>query len=80
MIDISPNYLNAVENGKNFPSPEVIQAISDALDVFPFQLFLEKPVEIKTETPHEKEIMVQELMQIRQKLNKEIDDIIQKYD
>jgi transcriptional regulator with XRE-family HTH domain len=80
MIDISPNYLNAVENGKNFPSPEVIQAISDALEVFPFQLFLEKPVEFKTKDPHEKEMMVQEMMQIKRKLNKAIDDIIQKYD
>ena len=24
-IGLSPNYLNAVENGKNFPSAEVIQ-------------------------------------------------------
>ncbi|MFP3042912.1 helix-turn-helix domain-containing protein [Treponema primitia] len=79
MIDISPNYLNAVENGKNFPSPEVIQAISDALEVFPFQLFLEKPLEMKAKDPHEKELMVQELVQIKGKLNKVIDDTIQKY-
>jgi transcriptional regulator with XRE-family HTH domain len=80
MIDISPNYFNAVENGKKFPSPEVIQAISDSLEILPFQLFLEVPVEIKAKNLEEKEMMVQELIQIKQKLNKEIDDIIKKYD
>lgn len=42
-INVSPNYLNAVENGKNFPSPEVLQKIVDALGIFPYQLFLENP-------------------------------------
>jgi len=44
MVNISPNYLNAVENGKNFPSPEVIQHISDILELLPYQLFLEHPI------------------------------------
>ena len=43
-INLSPNYLNAVENGKNFPSVEVLQKICDVLDVFPYQLFLENPL------------------------------------
>lgn len=42
-INVSPNYLNAVENGKNFPSPEVLQKIIDVLGIFPYQLFLENP-------------------------------------
>ena len=41
MVSISPNYLNAVENGKNFLSPEIIQHICDALDIFPYQLFMD---------------------------------------
>ncbi len=42
-IGLSPNYLNAVENGKNFPSTEVIQKIVDVLNILPYQLFLEDP-------------------------------------
>jgi transcriptional regulator with XRE-family HTH domain len=45
LINISLNYLNAVENGKNFPSRDVIQCISDALGIMPHQLFLEYPLE-----------------------------------
>ena len=42
-IGLSPNYLNAVENGKNFPSTEVIQKMVDVLNIMPYQLFLEEP-------------------------------------
>jgi len=41
-IGLSPNYLNAVENGKNFPSVDVIQRIIDVLEIMPYQLFLER--------------------------------------
>lgn len=44
LIDLTPNYLNAVENGKYFPSPEVIDKICSALNLLPYQLFLEQPV------------------------------------
>ena len=73
MVNISPNYLNAVENGKNFPSPEVIQKISDTLKILPYQLFLEYPAEsapIKT--------MASQLVVIKQRLVKEIDTLIKK--
>ncbi|MDR1586039.1 MAG: helix-turn-helix domain-containing protein [Treponema sp.] len=79
MIEISPNYLSAVENGKNFPSPEVIQTILDTLEIMPYQLFLEQPIEIKTENKEKKIRVVQELAGIKQKIIKEIDGIIEKY-
>jgi transcriptional regulator with XRE-family HTH domain len=79
-IGISPNYLNAVENGKNFPSPDVIQTISNTLEIQPYQLFLEKPVEAGAGKNQKKETIIQELMVIRQKLLHEIDFIIRKYD
>jgi transcriptional regulator with XRE-family HTH domain len=79
-IGISPNYLNAVENGKNFPSPDVIQTIVDTLEIQPYQLFLEQPVEVEAGNNHKKEIVIQELMGIRQKLINEIDSIIKKYE
>jgi transcriptional regulator with XRE-family HTH domain len=79
-IGISPNYLNAVENGKNFPSPDVIQAILDTLEIRPYQLFLEHLIEVEAGQNPKKEILVQELMEIRQKLINEIDNIIKKYE
>ncbi|MDR2716818.1 MAG: helix-turn-helix domain-containing protein [Treponema sp.] len=75
MINISPNYLNAVENGKNFPSPEVIQQIADTLEVLPYQLFLEHPVE--TARPNIN-ILIPELMKIKQQLVKDMGDLIKK--
>jgi transcriptional regulator with XRE-family HTH domain len=90
MVNISPNYLNAVENGKNFPSPEVIQAISDTLGIVPYQLFLEYPIQMPADTAGEKDkktdekrLFVQELAQVKQKIINEIDKevagLIQKY-
>ncbi|MDR3021041.1 MAG: helix-turn-helix domain-containing protein [Treponema sp.] len=75
MVNITPNYLNAVENGKNFPSPEVIQHISDSLNIMPYQLFLEFPAE---STPVN--TMIMDLIEIKQRFVKEINEIIQKYE
>jgi transcriptional regulator with XRE-family HTH domain len=52
LVNITPNYLNAVENGKNFPSPEVLQRIIDVLEVLPYQLFLEQPNKAKMANPN----------------------------
>jgi transcriptional regulator with XRE-family HTH domain len=78
MINISPNYLNAVENGKNFPSPEVVQNIANALDVFPYQLFLEHPIDMPKAM--ENNAIIQELNIIKQKIIEEINEIIKKYE
>jgi transcriptional regulator with XRE-family HTH domain len=75
MVNISPNYLNAVENGKNFPSPEVIQHISETLDVLPYQLFLENPAQ---ETPEN--LMVFNLLEKKQKFINEFKNLIKKYE
>ena len=70
-IGLSPNYLNAVENGKNFPSPEVLQKIIDVLNILPYQLFLELPTENK-ENANSK----QTLVELKQKICSIIDDAI----
>jgi transcriptional regulator with XRE-family HTH domain len=75
IVNISPNYLNAVENGKNFPSPEVIQSISDVLEVLPYQFFLEHPAEDTSVN-----MLVSDLLVVKQRLIKEINDILQKYE
>jgi transcriptional regulator with XRE-family HTH domain len=77
LINISPNYLNAVENGKNFPSPELIQCISDTLGILPYQLFLEFPVE--PDSLNTGAELIRELAQIKQRFINEIDGIILKY-
>ncbi|MDR1932429.1 MAG: helix-turn-helix domain-containing protein [Spirochaetales bacterium] len=77
LINISPNYLNAVENGKNFPSPEVIQCISDILGIMPYQLFMEYPAE--TGNFEKGQELIRELTGIKQYFVKEIDEIIRKY-
>ena len=38
-IGKSSNYINSVENGKYFPSPETIELIADFLKIEPMQLF-----------------------------------------
>jgi transcriptional regulator with XRE-family HTH domain len=80
LVNITPNYLNAVENGKNFPSPEVLQRIIDVLEVLPYQLFLEHPSKPKTAKHNEKNILFQELTYLKQHLSREFDKTIQKYE
>ncbi|MBR6296679.1 MAG: helix-turn-helix transcriptional regulator [Treponema sp.] len=38
-IGKSSNYINSIENGKYFPSPETIEQIADCLQIDPMQLF-----------------------------------------
>jgi len=73
-IGLSPNYLNAVENGKNFPSADVIQKIIDVLNLLPYQLFLESPDNQKSS---EKNEIIQMASDLKQKVVKQIDDFIE---
>ena len=73
-IGVSPNYLNAVENGKNFPSVEVLQKMCTALNILPYQLFLEKPVPMQTVTGENHHI--QNLIDLKQKICAIIDEKI----
>jgi len=79
LANITPNYLNAVENGKNFPSPDVLQRIIEVLDILPYQLFTESPGEPKTTKQDEKNILFKELTHLKQQFNHEIDTVLQKY-
>ena len=71
-----------MENGKNFPSPDIIQTMVDTLDIQAYQLFLEQPIEpgLGAEMHQKNEIIVQDLIGVRQKLLAELDTIIRKYD
>ncbi len=70
-IGISPNYLNAVENGKNFPSVEVLQKITEVLNILPYQLFLELPTENNEKSK-------QIIMELKQRICSIFDDAINK--
>ena len=80
LVNITPNYLNAVENGKNFPSPDVLQRIIDVLEILPYQLFLEHPGDPKTAKHNEKNVLLQELNYLKQQFSREFDKAIQKYE
>ena len=67
-----------MENGKNFPSPEVVQQIIDTLGVLPYQLFLEYPERNLDHSPDG--ALIQELMRIKQQFVKDIEELIQKYE
>jgi len=75
MINISPNYLNAVENGKNFPSLEVLQQIADTLEVMPYQLFIEQQVD---NVQIQMNVLIPDLIRINQQFSKEITELIKK--
>ena len=75
MINISPNYLNAVENGKNFPSLEVLQQIADTLEVLPYQLFIEQQVDT---AQIQMNALIPDLIRINQQFSKEIMELIKK--
>ena len=77
LINITPNYLNAVENGKNFPSPEVVQKICDILNIQPYQLFLEQPEALSsTHSPPEVQQTITRLRQnLLLKFNEAFDDL-----
>ncbi len=44
-IDKSTNYINSIENGKYFPSPETIEKIADVLKIDPTELFNKMNIE-----------------------------------
>ena len=72
LIEITPNYLNAVENGKYFPSPEVIDRIGKVLEILPYQLFLEE----QTFSNSEKTQTIQLISKLKQSVSSEFEKII----
>ena len=74
-LGLSPNYLNAVENGKNFPSPEVLQRILDVLNLLPYELFLEKPTSQTQAKNNETAQIVEDL---KQQIIERFDSVLQK--
>jgi transcriptional regulator with XRE-family HTH domain len=80
LLDISPNYLNAVENGKSFPSAAVIQKMLDLLNLLPYQIFLEQPELYKNQNEIDKTAFVrQELARMRQQFDRDIERLIAQY-
>lgn len=74
-IGLSQNYLNAVENGKNFPSVEVLQRIADTLEILPYEIFLEKP-DIRDSKKQDDEIDRQKILSLKQQVCSLFDKVI----
>jgi len=80
LTGVSPNYLNAVENGKNFPSVAVIQKMLDVLQILPYELFLEEPRETcDNDKPDKAALLKQDLTHIKNQFDFEIDRVIRDY-
>ena len=73
-IGISPNYLNAVENGKNFPFPEVIQKVIDILKISPYLLFVESQIDI--EKSGFSETQMQRIYELKEKVKSAFDELL----
>ena len=72
LIDLTPNYLNAVENGKYFPSPDVIDKICNVLQILPYQLFLEH----QSDSNSEKTQLIQLISKLQTSVSTEFEKVI----
>lgn len=70
-IGKSSNYINSIENGKYFPSPETIESIARSLGIEPVRLF------VKCEES-EKEKIAETVINIEETLRTEVLESIQK--
>lgn len=71
MINVSTNYYNAIENGKYFPSLDVLNVICIQLDIRPYQLFMENPQHLA-----KNEINNTKLLQLKKEMNSIIESYI----
>lgn len=73
--DTSTSYIGEIEIGKKFPSVEMIQKIATALDVQPFQLFMQESDRGVQESihPERRAALVQKIQQaVADILNEEL--------
>lgn len=62
LCETSPSYIGEIEIGKKFPSVEMIQKFSDALNIRPYMFFMEdKDYYIATVHPEKKESLIGKL-------------------
>lgn len=61
-IGKSSNYINSVENGKYFPSPETIEQIADILGLEPIRLFETGAEQTDSIHPEELEKKIQKVV------------------
>ncbi len=51
--DLTPNYISELESGRRFPSHETLQKLCLALDLRPYQLFIDTEVDFRSLEPLE---------------------------
>ena len=74
LCNVSANYIGRIEIGYHFPSPEVLEKITEVLKIEPYELFA-NPYELKTVNKNDFE--TKKVMMI-EKLTKEINKTIKK--
>ena len=68
----NPNYINAIENGKYFPSPETIEQIAEILEIEPIRLFTQEHPDFDA-TPKKEKIDLEVMeAQLRELISKDI--------
>lgn len=69
----SPSYIGEIEIGKKFPSVEMIQKFSDAMNIRPYMLFMEEnDCFVATVRPEKKEELIEKLQSaVREIVGKE---------
>lgn len=48
------NYINIIENGKYFPSPETVEKIAEILEIEPIRLFIQENPDSNEKTKEDK--------------------------
>lgn len=74
-IGKSSNYINSIENGKYFPSPETIDKIATVLKIDPQKLFDGSVIEKAKKSELNKEALAKEIFS---KIKLQIDELIEK--
>ncbi len=69
IINVSTTYYNSIENGKYFPSAEVLECLCNYYNILPYQLFLENPTDFESSTKIDN----------YSKLKKDLKSVIEKY-
>lgn len=72
-IDKSSNYINSIENGKYFPSPETIEKIANVLKIDPMELFNKMNMEKRKDDISKSSIETIE-NQLKEQLLKEVNN------
>ena len=71
----NPNYINSIENGKYFPSPETIEQIAEILEIEPIRLFTQEQPDSNKKSDKEKNDLKAMETRLRELISKNITNV-----